>query len=250
MRAQTFVALVGASVSIAEPIPPHITPAVTAAPSLVYARANTRESISSVVDECSSAVSSIVRERPPAPQSGPLDSWFRDLAHEASTSTTTRAPSTESWRDRKAAEVSSFCAGDFFFESSLTPPAELRTMYDSYTSSYDSWRSSVAPAVSSLAARCVEDAPEVAGQALFLAATDEGTCNTALKLAYGVTDDWSPASATATTTPPSTGGGSGDSAADITSSSSTGAAAGPRETGYVAKMAVAALGAVVGAVAL
>lgn len=265
MHTQTFLALAGASAIMAEPIPPHMTAAPIVAPArpvAIYPRATTTSVDSALVEECLTALDSIARDYPTP--TGGLSSWFVTATQLPPTTTNAAAASSQSDRPFNEADVTSFCNINLSRMYSLSAPAEVRTAYSAYASSWVSWKSSAASAASSMAAKCLEVAPEVAGNLLFLVAPDQEKCESALYVAFGLTDDYSFVPATATTLQ-STGGGSatvtggaggqgqggnGGGAVGITSSSSTGGAVGPRETAYVAKMAVAALGAVVGAVAL
>ncbi|KAK3989067.1 hypothetical protein QBC44DRAFT_381857 [Cladorrhinum sp. PSN332] len=256
MHTHTLLAFTGIA-SLALAGPNVLPPEVTAGPAIV-ARAmalNPRTPTGSLYSECSSVANSLGEERPTP--SGELEVWLTTAKPTTTTTTTTRPLTTESDRPYDAADVTSICSRGFL--SDFTAPTEIATAYASYTSQVSAWQASVAPAASSVAAKCMEESAEDAGYLLFLVATEQAQCETALMLLFALTSGVSlaPATAAVTTTTsgsgPATGtGGAGgqQQGAAGTSSTPTGGAAGPRETGYVAAVAVAAVGAVVGAMGL
>ncbi|KAK4223344.1 hypothetical protein QBC38DRAFT_487891 [Podospora fimiseda] len=247
MRTHTLLALTGASASLAlaNPKPPEITPGPN--DSLIARAAainlNARTPTGSLYTECIAAYTNLIDSHP-TPDSK-LEEWFMtNTDFDEPISTITSVPTTtatESDRPYNSDDVTSLCSFHF---SRITGKPAVSSAYSSFLDAVSTWRVSVASSVSSQAAKCMSEFPDVAGHLLFPIASEQAQCETALLLAYQLTSDVSltpPATLpTAGATPPSPAGGA------TTTSSSTGGAAGPRETGYVAAAAVAAVFGVMG----
>ncbi|KAK4158677.1 hypothetical protein QBC43DRAFT_305258 [Cladorrhinum sp. PSN259] len=256
----TILAFAGASlVSLASAniIPPRVTPgpgvvAIRGAGEAVYPRTPT----GSLYTECSKAAESLGDGYPFLPEV--VQTFF--VTATQFRPTTTRSDTSD--YGVQPTDISSVCHLSMSaLESITSAPGPVATALASYKSILKSWQSSVAPAASSLAAKCIEVTPDDAGYMLYYVAQDERECAAAVSLMLGFTDKYALAPATTTSTtasaPKGTGAGAtggqqqqGQSGAPTSTSTSTGAAAGARETGYIAVAAVAAVGAVVGAVGL
>ncbi|KAK0659439.1 hypothetical protein QBC41DRAFT_331544 [Cercophora samala] len=139
------------------------------------------------------------------------------------------------------------------------PPPSLTSQWFSYQSAQASYASSVAPAVSSLKAKCNRD---IAPAFDMLVATDIESCHTAVKAAHSVlsgvdtTTTASPSPSRTVVLAPSTTIGpreetsasekDTESKEGSAQSTGTSAAVGARETGYVAVAAAAAVAAIAG----
>ncbi|KAK3995120.1 hypothetical protein QBC44DRAFT_378937 [Cladorrhinum sp. PSN332] len=241
MRTPTLFALTGASLTVANVFALQNT----ANPALVRRQTATDDTENpTLASECSTLIESIVSARP-VPSSD-LNEWIvsqYDPEYTPQLGTTSGEPTTTNFVSVCSTVIQNPVAP-------TNPPASLSSELSSYTSAYLSWKSSAHPVVQSVASKCstVGDyGRDGAGQLLWGVATDVPECLRAVELLYGqyYGEYTGPL--------PSPTGGNGDAdqgAVQRTTDSMAGGAAGPRETGYVAKMAVAAVGAVVGAVAL
>lgn len=213
------------------PLPPHVRSAVSR--HAVNARQDDQQSL----NECEESLFSLDEEMPT--ETGEVAEWL-----------STARP----LNIVEEADMTQYCS---YLETPLTPPASLSSAYSELLEQQASWRSSVAPLASSLASVC-EGTVSVWYE--LIVATDEETCtelvSELVELAAEATTTSDEGGApntstpTATTTgapPPPTDGASDDNNPPETTTSE-GAAAGPRETGFVAVAAVAAV-AVAGAVA-
>ncbi|KAK4465010.1 hypothetical protein QBC42DRAFT_249045 [Cladorrhinum samala] len=282
MRGQVLLALAGASAIMAEPMPimpPHMTAAPVTVPAstmAIHRRETTTSIDQELKSECASALY-LMDDNAPT-MNDILRSWTKtdpefyganpeivtSPPKPTITSTTTGDGYVVPYKD----DIASRCSHVMSKLYSLTAPPEAQAAFSEYKSSWVNWQSSAAPIASSLAAKCVKVSPYTAGVLLSLVARNQDKCMTALSILHGSTDSF--VYITDPTVTPTAGGSGatvtagpgpqeqeekggqddGGAAAGITSSSSTGGAVGPRETGYVAKMAAAALGVAVGVVAL
>jgi hypothetical protein len=123
-------------------------------------------------EECARGASRIMNDMPPLP-TGALGSWAAEHdALQAVQSALDGGDNIENADQLCEAMTSSFPA----------PPESLSSSWSSYSSRLDSWRSSAAPTISSVAAQCTDDgAAGIVGAGLELAlATDVAQCTNAV----------------------------------------------------------------------
>ncbi|KAK4164104.1 hypothetical protein QBC43DRAFT_334912 [Cladorrhinum sp. PSN259] len=254
MRTQTLLALGGATLTVANILGPQIT----AAPALARRQTESIMPNPSLTSECSSSISSLLSVRPTI-EGDLYEWWISERARIESTSTVTKSTSTN---------YVSLCSQVLATPQATlpSPPSSLAGEYSSFTSAWTSYLSSARPDIRSVASKCAgvgDDDIPYAGYLLWEAAENVKECLRAVEIFYGqyygeYTGSLAPSGYTGVYTGPlpSTTGGSdagnngNGGAVQSTTGSTGGGAAEPRETGYVAKMAVAAVGAIVGAAAL
>ncbi|KAH6848417.1 hypothetical protein B0I37DRAFT_163928 [Chaetomium sp. MPI-CAGE-AT-0009] len=139
----------------------HPGPAVTAAPLMA------RD-----LEECARGATRIANNMPPVP-TGALGSWYAENdALQMVQSALESGNKVENVDELCQAVTSTFPA----------PPASLASSWSSYSSRLDSWYSSAAPTISSVAAQCTDDgAAAIVGAGLELVlATDVPQCTNAI----------------------------------------------------------------------
>jgi hypothetical protein len=262
MHTPTLVAaLTGISLALANPAPA-AAPQPIITPGAVLARAgggggaiDARQFVGSASDSggiskslsCSSLLS-LVEGVPTAP--APVVEWM---------ATAITVPALDDPRALTDDSLTSLCDAT----KTITPPASLTAAYSRYTQSVSAWASSAAPAAESVASSC---GGLVSGLIMVQIATDSKECTSAvqelLQVARGelssstsgtadgttvetVTQTVSSSGSTQETSETSTASTTGTESSGATSSTSTaGAAVGPRETGFLAAVAVGIAGAV------
>lgn len=224
--------LAGVSFALANPAPMIMANAR-------QATATASPTIGSGIDPCATSFDAFLSSRPT--QGPAIDEYLRS----SYLGELTRSTQTESSPPRTAsAGIESECSERFEWRTTFVPPASIASEYTSFLDAWNTWVVTAQPEATSLASACADD-ERIPGNALLLVMTDMEDCRTAMSVFYGLTDA---AELTSTDSPQPTQGGSGEDGTEaVTTDISTGAAAGPRETGYVAAaMAAAGVAGVMG----
>ncbi|KXX81428.1 hypothetical protein MMYC01_202636 [Madurella mycetomatis] len=216
--------LVGVSLALANP-----APMITAAPGHAFKPRQVTATASSTpiseLDPCSTSFDAFLSSRPT--QGPAIDEYLRSNSPTEISRPSRTDPS----------GIESECSQRFDWRATFVPPASISSEYTSFLNAWTSWVVTAQPEATSLASACA-GAGGLAENALLLVMTDIEDCKTALSVFHGLINA---AELTSTDSPQPTQGDSGEDGNEaLTTDTSTGAAAGPRETGYVAAAMAAA----------